>query len=78
MRLTIPQKNIAPRYEFGFGLSYTTFDYAKVTVSGSVGSYTADLVSRLHANAFTVSFTLTNNGTRAGHEIPQVMLSSLV
>jgi hypothetical protein len=26
----------------------------------------------LHAKVFTVSFTLTNNGTVAGHEIPQV------
>jgi hypothetical protein len=26
----------------------------------------------LHAKVFTISFTLQNNGTVAGHEIPQV------
>jgi len=35
------QNNIAPRFEFGFGLSYTTFSYASLSVSGSIGSGSA-------------------------------------
>jgi beta-glucosidase len=31
---------ITPRYEFGFGLSYTTFSYSTLSVTGAVGSYT--------------------------------------
>ena len=28
-----PQKNITPRFEFGFGLSYTSFHYTNLTIS---------------------------------------------
>ncbi|KAH7105390.1 glycoside hydrolase superfamily [Auriculariales sp. MPI-PUGE-AT-0066] len=51
------KNNIAPQFEFGFGLSYTTFSYANLTVSGT-----------------TVSFSITNTGSRAGTEIPQLYL----
>ncbi|KAH9944529.1 beta-glucosidase [Epithele typhae] len=71
---------IAPRYEFGFGLSYTTFDYSNLKISGSTAGGTRQrngpgvaLDPWLHEDVVTVSFTLTNNGTVAGHEIPQLV-----
>lgn len=35
------KNNITPRFEFGFGLSYTTFGYASLSISGSIGTGTA-------------------------------------
>ncbi|MGW6693324.1 glycoside hydrolase family 3 C-terminal domain-containing protein [Rhodococcus sp. NPDC054953] len=46
-------------YPFGFGLSYTTFDYADLALDPS-------------GDGLTVSFTVTNTGDRAGAEVAQV------
>ncbi|KDR81909.1 hypothetical protein GALMADRAFT_60230 [Galerina marginata CBS 339.88] len=53
--------NIIPRFEFGFGLSYTTFGYSSLSISPSSSGY-------------TVSFTVTNTGSLAGTEKPQLYL----
>jgi len=55
------QANITPRYEFGFGLSYTTFGYSGLSISAS-------------SSGVSISFTVTNSGSRDGTEIPQFYL----
>ncbi|KDR85197.1 hypothetical protein GALMADRAFT_218281 [Galerina marginata CBS 339.88] len=75
------QANITPRFEYGFGLSYTTFQYSNLQISGTTGGGTAptgpgsSLDPWLHTKVITVSFSLSNSGTVAGHEIPQLYIS---
>ena len=52
-------KNISVRYEFGFGLSYTTFEYSNLEVD---------------AAARRVSFDVKNTGTVKGAEAAQVYI----
>lgn len=49
-----------PRFPFGYGLSYTTFAYSDLKISGDLKS------------GYRVSFTVTNTGTRDGAESAQL------
>jgi beta-glucosidase len=55
------QKDRKPLYYFGHGLSYTTFDYKDLKVSGG--------------ETVTATFTVTNTGRIAGADVPQVYLT---
>jgi beta-glucosidase len=50
-----------PLYAFGHGLSYTTFEYRELEVSGG--------------ETITASFTVTNTGNRDGADVPQLYLT---
>ena len=60
---------IGPLYEFGFGLSYTTFEYGAVTISPE--NPTED-------DKITISFDVKNTGDRAGDEIAQLYIQDVV
>jgi beta-glucosidase len=55
-----------PRYSFGHGLSFTTFDYAGLTISEH--QVTAQ-------DAVHISLTITNTGSVAGTEVVQLYVS---
>jgi beta-glucosidase len=55
------KQNAKPMYAFGHGLSYTTFDYKDLKVSGG--------------ETITATFTVTNTGKFAGADVPQVYLT---
>lgn len=57
------KKHAKPLYPFGFGLSYTTFDYSDLKLSSNVMAPGATL---------NVRFTLTNTGDKAGFEVAQL------
>jgi Fibronectin type III-like domain len=52
-----------PLFPFGHGLSYTTFGYSNLTLTPGVGT-------------MTVGFDVTNTGSVAGTEVPQVYVGS--
>jgi beta-glucosidase len=58
-------QGIAPLFPFGYGLSYTTFGYSGLNVSGPDA----------HGNS-TVTATVTNTGNRAGSDVAQLYLTA--
>jgi beta-glucosidase len=57
-------RKLVPLFPFGFGLSYTTFAYSNLRVEGG--------------KTLTVSFDVTNTGTRAGWDTPQVYAAQML
>jgi beta-glucosidase len=53
---------VKPLFPFGYGLSYTSFAYKNLTVSPS------------STNEVTVSFNVTNTGSRAGADVAEVFV----
>jgi len=53
----------APLFAFGFGLSYTRFEYTDLAIRGG--------------KPLTLSFKVTNIGERAGADVPQAYLTSM-
>jgi beta-glucosidase len=56
------KNKVAPLFAFGHGLSYTTFAYANIKVSGG--------------KTLSVSVEVHNTGDRAGADVPQIYLTS--
>lgn len=57
-------------YPFGYGLSYTTFDYTGSAVSANT------LDSKGGKGSVTLTTTVTNNGSIAGKEVAQVYINA--
>ncbi|MFB9271248.1 MULTISPECIES: glycoside hydrolase family 3 N-terminal domain-containing protein [Flavobacteriaceae] len=58
-----------PQFEFGFGLSYTSFEYSNLKIS-------KDTLTT--SDKFKVAITIKNSGKREGKEIVQVFIKDLV
>jgi beta-glucosidase len=53
------KNNVEPRYPFGFGLSYTTFEYSNIDIKNN-------------GDEINVTFDIKNTGSREGAEVPQI------
>ena len=60
------KKQVAPLFPFGHGLSYTTFQYGSVKVTGPD-----------KGGNFTASLNVTNTGNRSGEEVVQLYVRDL-
>lgn len=58
-------KRVEPLFPFGHGLSYTSFEYSKLSISPD----------RTHDGNIVVSFDLANTGSRAGADVVQVYVA---
>ena len=59
-------RNVEPLFPFGFGLSYTTFEYGNLRITPEKGKEDGKI---------QVQFTLTNSGKVAGAETAQLYMN---
>lgn len=62
------KKKIKPLFAFGHGLSYTSFDYGKITLDKKVMKST---------DSMTVTIPITNTGDREGAEVTQLYIKDI-
>lgn len=58
-----------PQYQFGFGLSYTTFEYSNITINKKSFS---------PSETASISITIKNTGACEGKEVVQLFTSDLI
>ncbi|KAH6712503.1 putative beta-glucosidase M [Leptodontidium sp. MPI-SDFR-AT-0119] len=85
--LAFQKNNITPQYEFGFGLSYTTFQYSKMEVTNTApnaknGLYPTGKIQQgghidLWSDLVEVTVQVGNSGKVSGQEIVQLYLERM-
>ena len=63
----LEQRGTAPLFPFGFGLSYTAFSYANLTIAPLAGAA---------GPSYEVAFDVRNTGQVAGTDVPQIYVGA--
>jgi beta-glucosidase len=66
------RNSTVPLFPFGYGLSYTRFDYSDLQVRSKTGSDSAEAASR--RVLYEVAFKVVNSGDRPGAEVAQLYI----
>ena len=66
------RNSTVPLFPFGYGSSYTRFDYSDLQVRSKTGSDSAEAASR--RVLYDVTFKVTNSGDRPGAEVAQLYI----
>ncbi len=61
-------KNVEPMFPFGFGLSYTSFEYSKLKVTADTAGGKIN---------YSISYDIKNTGSHEGSEVSQVYVGAL-
>lgn len=70
------EQDIEPRFEFGFGLSYTTFEYSSLSVSlKDLSPSTPCNGKHMWDTAAVVEAKISNTGEREGQEVAQLYVA---
>jgi beta-glucosidase len=65
------RSTVKPQFPFGFGPSYTSFEYSNLKVNGADGGPSAGTLKAL----YTVSFDVKNTGARKGADVAQIYIA---
>jgi beta-glucosidase len=68
------QKNMEPRFEFGFGLSYTTFAYSALDIHINDDGASCSDSGSVWNQVASVTVVVKNTGRKAGAEVAQLYL----
>lgn len=68
------EENIDPRFEFGFGLSYTTFEYSALHIQVHDASAGTSDPATVWNQAASVAVVVTNTGKIAAAEVAQLYI----
>ncbi len=75
------EMDLTPAYPFGYGLSYTHFEYGEPAIESAtiaLSSITNPATQADQAILTTVSIQITNSGQRAGYEVVQLYITDVV